>query len=106
MTPTTYLSCQVFRPHAAMRSSRERCSNRQRFLQRNDREVRVRLAQLFDGEMAARHADALDAGGVRALHVARRVAHDDGLFRADVVTVDQGRPLERDAGDLTPVTRV
>ena len=56
--------------------------------------------------MAARHPDALDAGGVGALHVARRVAHDDGLLRIDVVTVDEGCPLERDAGDLAPIARV
>src|SRR6476646_4839873 len=81
-------------------------SHGQWFLQRSNRVVRIRLAQLFDGVMAARHPDALDAGGVRTLHVARRVAHDDGLLRVDVVTVDEGCPLERDAGDLAPITRV
>src|SRR6476469_3359462 len=75
-------------------------SHGQWFLQRSNRVVRIRLAQLLNGVMAARHADALDAGGVCTLHVARRVADDDGLIRADVVTVDQGRALERDAGDL------
>src|SRR6476659_8523878 len=81
-------------------------SHGQGFLQRSDRVVRVRLAQLVDGVVAARHPDALDAGGVGALHVARRVSHDDGLLRVDVVTVDEGCPLERDAGDLAPITRV
>src|SRR6478735_516990 len=81
-------------------------SHGQGFLQRSDRVVRVRLAQLVDGVVAARHPDALDAGGVGTLHVARRVSHDDRLLRGDVLTVDQGGPLECDAGDLAPIARV
>ena len=56
--------------------------------------------------VAARHAHALDTGGVGALHVARRVADDDGVFRAEVSAVHQRRPRECDAGDLAAVTRV